>query len=107
MRSLFDVSSSRVGCGFSDSLTNRRLHFIWIGLGQYFVKIQVQCGLIDTVEILKVSECDQSAVSKTICLIRGKLRRCAARDERHTCASRERQPRMSEQGFHGTSPKQD
>jgi hypothetical protein len=49
-----------------------------IGLRFYAVEIQVEFGLVDTVKVLQVSECDKLIVTKAIGLIGGKLRRRAA-----------------------------
>ena len=66
---VLNASAGWVLGGFGDGLTSRRLHFIGIGLGLYSVEIQIQFRLIDTVEILQVSECDQLIVAKAIGLI--------------------------------------
>src|SRR5579863_4434992 len=55
MRGVFNVPARRVGRGFGHYLANRRLHLIRIGLGLNRVEIEVQCRLVDAVEILEVS----------------------------------------------------
>src|SRR6185437_9418879 len=73
MRGVLQISSGGVLRELSDRLTDWSLHLVRIRLGQDVVEVEVQQRLIDAVEVLQVGEPDQSAVAKSIGLVRGQL----------------------------------
>jgi len=81
VRGVFDISAGGILCRFRNHLADRRLHFARVRLGRFVIEVQIHERLVDAVEVLEVSECDQRAITEAISLIRGQLREGVAAAE--------------------------